>query len=406
MSQENPQNIIRSFAAQSNWAGGAVLTDRLVPPAFSRIRTPFVHTWREDSGVVANLDWASTAFSVYLPESLRVVRAIFLKIDVPAIGGGGVFKLYPGLKALKTIRLMSSGQEVYTCDVERFLTDYCESLSEEQLKRFSETYLGKGATATARTLMIPILLPNSQFSLRNGHDNRGYGVWPAFTGHNRLELQLTMGTALSVSAAAANVPGTIKGACSLMYHQVEMSPEDMNRYSDLRGEYSIVNRRFTEITNGYQNYTAAQAAANTVVRWTTSQPQGCVTELMIIAFNDANEELVEDEIIASNVLRPNLIRVIADSITQKELDGKHKIDLELYSHGFVAPADFPSPGRICFAAHCGELSHVYSGGYDMTMASNIVVELRFPSACIWKIIAVQHQRTTIKVDGSVRAFLE
>ena len=42
----------------------------------------------------------------------------------------------------------------------------------------------------------------------------------------------------------------------------------------------------------------------------------------------------------------------------------------------------------------------------MTMASNIVVELRFPSACIWKIIAVQHQRTTIKVDGSVRAFLE
>ena len=226
MSQENPQNIIRSFAAQSNWAGGAVLTDRLVPPAFSRIRTPFVHTWREDSGVVANLDWASTAFSVYLPESLRVVRAIFLKIDVPAIGGGGVFKLYPGLKALKTIRLMSSGQEVYTCDGERFLTDYCEALSEAQLKRFSETYLGKGATATARTLMIPILLPNSQFSLRNGHDNRGYGVWPAFSGHNRLELQLTMGTALSVSAAAANVPGTIKGACSLMYHQVEMSPED------------------------------------------------------------------------------------------------------------------------------------------------------------------------------------
>ena len=128
-----------------------------------------------------------------------------------------------------------------------------------------------------------------------------------------------------------------------MYHQVEMSPEDMNRYSDLRGEYSIVNRRFTEITNGYQNYTAAQAAANTVVRWTTSQPQGCVTELMIVAYADAGEELVEDEIIGSNILRPNLIRVIADSITQKELDGKHKIELELYSHGFVAPADFPSP---------------------------------------------------------------
>ena len=96
MSQENPQNIIRSYASQSNWAGGAVLTDRLVPPAFSRIRTPFIQTWREDSGAVANLDWDASAFSVYLPESLRVVRAIFLKINLPLItGAGGTYKTFP-----------------------------------------------------------------------------------------------------------------------------------------------------------------------------------------------------------------------------------------------------------------------------------------------------------------------
>ena len=86
MSGENPQNIIRSWNTQANFANGRVLMDRLVPPAFSRIRTTFINTWREDAGTVANLDWDSKNFSIYLPESLRVVRAIFLKIDVPVNG--------------------------------------------------------------------------------------------------------------------------------------------------------------------------------------------------------------------------------------------------------------------------------------------------------------------------------
>jgi len=42
----------------------------------------------------------------------------------------------------------------------------------------------------------------------------------------------------------------------------------------------------------------------------------------------------------------------------------------------------------------------------MTLASNITFELRFPSACRWKIIAVQYQRCTINANGQVQAFLE
>ena len=137
MSSENPQNIIRSWNTQANFANGRVLMDRLVPPAFSRIRSTFVTTWREDSATVANLDWGATNFSI---ESLRVVRAIFLKIDLP--GSDADFKSYPGLQIVKSLRVMSAGQEVYTADCEKFLVDYCQSLSEEQLKRFAEAYLG------------------------------------------------------------------------------------------------------------------------------------------------------------------------------------------------------------------------------------------------------------------------
>ena len=125
-------------------------------------------TWREDSATVANLDWGATNFSIYLPESLRVVRAIFLKIDIPASSAN--FKSYPGLQIVKSLRVLSAGQEVYTADCERFLVDYCQSLSEEQLKRFSETYLGHASPigTGARTVLIPILLPNSQYMQRNG----------------------------------------------------------------------------------------------------------------------------------------------------------------------------------------------------------------------------------------------
>ena len=157
MSSENPQNIIRSWNTQANFANGRVLMDRLVPPAFSRIRSTFVTTWREDSATVANLDWGSTNFSIYLPESLRVVRAIFLKIEIPASSAN--FKSYPGLQIVKSLRVLSAGQEVYTADCERFLVDYCQSLSEEQLKRFSEAYLGHASPigTGARTVLIPIL---------------------------------------------------------------------------------------------------------------------------------------------------------------------------------------------------------------------------------------------------------
>ena len=248
MSGENPQNIIRSWNTQANFANGRVLMDRLVPPAFSRIRTTFLHTWREDAGTVANLDWGSQNFSVYLPESLRVVRAIFLKIVVPTNTAN--FKNYPGLQAVKSLRIMSAGQEVYTADVERFLVDYCQALSEEQLKRFSEAYLGHASPigTGGRTLLIPLLLPNSQYMQRNGQDTRGFGVFPCFLGQNRLELQITMNTAAFVSSDKTAVPASIAGACSLMYHQVEMTPDNLLKYSDLRGNYSIINRRFTELT--------------------------------------------------------------------------------------------------------------------------------------------------------------
>ena len=59
-------------------------------------------------------------------------------------------------------------------------------------------------------------------------------------------------------------------------------------------------------------------------------------------------------------------------------------------NGFVQNTDFPQPGRLCFAAHCAENNHTYSGGYN-------TYEFEFAVACRYKIIAVQLQRVRIEL---------
>ena len=83
---ENPQQIIRSWGLQGSFASGAVVQDKLVPARFTRIRTPFLQTWREEA-LNSSLDWGVQNFSYYLPESLRVISSMFLKIVLPAISG-------------------------------------------------------------------------------------------------------------------------------------------------------------------------------------------------------------------------------------------------------------------------------------------------------------------------------
>ena len=237
---ENPAQIIRSWGLQGSFASGSVVQDKLVPARFTRIRTPFLQTWREET-LNSSLDWGASHFSFYMPESLRVISSMFLKIELPAISGSD-YKVNPGLYAVNTIRFLSAGQEAYHCDVSQYLRDYLESLSDEHYGPFTKTYLGNTGAAVsgaARTLLIPILLPNSAYMNRSGSNTRGRGIWPCLTGNNRLEIQITMNASANVCQDASNLPASISGACSMLFHQVDMTSEDVLKYSDARGAASF-----------------------------------------------------------------------------------------------------------------------------------------------------------------------
>ena len=92
-----------------------------------------------------------------------MVSSMYLKVDVPQNAGAAAFKDYMGLYIMKEFKILSAGQEVYTCNVQDFLVDYLESLSDEAVLRFSDTYLGHQATAddTARTVLIPSYCPTA-----------------------------------------------------------------------------------------------------------------------------------------------------------------------------------------------------------------------------------------------------
>ena len=121
MSFENPENIIRSWNVQTGFATGPVVKDALVPQKFGRIRTNFICTWREEK-LNTVLDFGQSNFSIYLPESLRVLKECYLKIEVPQ--APSALKAYPGLYFIKSMRLLSAGQEVYVCDYFQHMVDH------------------------------------------------------------------------------------------------------------------------------------------------------------------------------------------------------------------------------------------------------------------------------------------
>ena len=157
---ENPRNIIRSWNLQTNFATGPVVKDALVPPSYGRVRSPHLCTWREFQ-CENTLDWGSQEYS------LRVVKNLYLKIRLPALGNGN-YRRYCGLYAMRQLRLLSGGQEVYSCDPQRHFVDYMESLTNDGVRQCGQTFFGDKDTpdGTARNIYIPILLPNSCFKGR------------------------------------------------------------------------------------------------------------------------------------------------------------------------------------------------------------------------------------------------
>ena len=71
---------------------------------------------------------------------------------------------------------------------------------------------------------------------------RGHGIFPAYLGQNRLEIQVTMNSAVYPSANGTDSVPSISGKCSMMYRECQMSQADKLAFGDARGKYSVITR--------------------------------------------------------------------------------------------------------------------------------------------------------------------
>ena len=108
--------------------------------------------------------------------------------------------------------------------------------------------------------------------------------------------------------------------------------------------------------------------------------------------------------ISTNV-HPTHFGIISDS-AQKTLNTPEKVEMELWSNGFIGNTKCNSPGRLCFASHAAEAENMYSGGFNMQLSSQITIELEFAEHVNYRVFAVQLQRVTVNSLGLVQASLD
>ena len=177
-----------------------------------------------------------------------------------------------------------------------------------------------------------------------------------------------------------------------------MTASNKLAFGDARGKYSVITRRFTELTSGWQD-----ATANTNVTWNINQPQGVVTEVLVLAVpTNANANLLQTE----QFVQPTKMKVTADSIVQIDMDSPEKIQCQLYENGFDENGIFPQPARLCFSSHCCDNSYAYTGGYNQQIASTIQYDFEFNQNVKYKLVAVQLQRVRIDALGRMSAKLD
>ena len=93
-------------------------------------------------------------------------------------------------------------------------------------------------------------------------------------------------------------------------------------------------------------------------------------------------------------------------MTQKSLNTPDKVNMELWTNGFIGNSAVNVPGRLCFAAHASEGESMYSGGYNMQLSSQINVEVEFAEAVDFRVFAIQLQRVSISPLGLVTSSLD
>jgi hypothetical protein len=401
---ENVTQIIDSFSLNSKFNQGVVATDRLLPAPFERSQSFYLNTWREIQ-CAPTLNWGSVDHSFQFPASVRICSSMFLRVQLPLNAAGWLSNV--GAHIIKSIKIKSGGRTpIFYDNYAIYLQDYIASLSDEGHRAFSKAYMGgyqakDSETQAARTVFVPILLPNSHFLHREQRNSKsGYGCLPCNFENNKLEVCVTLNNN-AYCLATAGTAASLVGNLTWCIREVQMSESNMVRYESARGSFSQITRQMTTVHGDNYRYldgSGSEATEEILFQRLT----GTLKELQIHAVEVESEG--EEVKYLNRQVHPTKVQLWVDSILVREYKDTPFLTLELFKQGFVPNLYSDNCARICFGSHTS--SREFTGGFNMQNSSNIRLVVTFDKQVRYQVRAVRLENITIDSTGTLRSSLE
>jgi len=354
--------VVDQFALCNRFASLGVTNpdNTLLPQAYGRVQTAYLKQNRKESFAV---QYAEENKSYTFPESLRVLQAAYLRVNLPA-NNSGSYKTCPGLNIIKTIHIR------------------CNSLRDESARAYAAAHLGYksgAASGAARVCWLPIPLPNSSI-WRYGGRSQGALPFGSFK-NNKIEVTFDMYDN-TYSAADRTAPSPALSGGQIVMKEVVAPLSQMPVLSDARGRYSVVSRRFTILQE-----------ADIVV----SNLSGCVTEIIVEAFAyDANQDRLD---VRAPVV-PTEVKLICDSVECIKYDTQDECRLVDYSHGYRRNDFFDgNVYRLVFGSHGADTDRQFCGAMNFQGITQANLKLKFAQQVTFRVLAVQLGVTSITSSG-------
>ena len=396
LSGEDPTAYIESLPFSNHWAVGPVNRDSLQASAYARVRQPYIGRFR--TVPVANTFTVGTQNATFLlPESLQTVLGLYLRVKLAAIPAEGQvqsqYRIIPGMRVLRNVRVLSAGQQVLECDMRDVLTDYLTNLEEQTYESFCDTHLGgRSATFGETTVLIPVPLWNSAIFSRSALGHLGALPCAGF-GNNRLEIQFDFAAATSLTNDHTAAPAFT--SCQMEIYEAMMPAAAQRSYANQNGKYSLISRAFRRLSNSDQ----LSVAANTEVSISCNAPGGAYEEIIIAAVKNQNGNL--DEIDMFDYATPTEMALVCDSRNVRTLD-TDQAHLEQFANGFTSTANIKTPIRFCLGTHTRAYgANSYSGAFSFDAVSDVTIKLKFAEQVFVRILGICKARYTISANGEV-----
>jgi len=205
-----------------------------------------------------------------------------------------------------------------------------------------------------------------------------------------------MNTADFLTVTDAHAPGSIAGACSVVYHEHKMTSEDTTSYKNGKGVFSQALAERVQL----QGYTTANI--DTWVPINDLMPTGTIIYLEFPAIPHGGEI---SELTMETHIEMTGVRLYLDSQLVKELDHA-TLQMEKYQSGFKEMHTGLNACNRLFLCNTARLADKqYCGGLNCANVSTFKVEVKFANNCRFRVINCRLARFVILSSGQIKKYL-